>query len=349
MGIRKRRKTIPPQQSGEFELSPEAPSTENGAAGGDQRLFRAQGLLGRSRAMREAYRQIREGAGTDIPVLISGETGTGKDLAARALHAISGRHEGPYVPIHLGALPPPLVASELFGHEAGAFTGALGRRIGKFEEANHGTIFLDEISTVDAQVQVSLLQVLESKCLTRLGGQRSIATDVRVVAATNENLADLVECGQFRQDLMYRLDVLHVRMPALRERHGDIPLLVRAFLDHYRKSFGRRVRAVAPGCVATLQAYPWPGNVRELKNVMQRAVLLCREDILTVEHLPPRFQETQEVSEWLRFRVGTPLCDVERELIARTVATARNRTHAAQLLGISRRALYNKLERYKLL
>ncbi len=307
-----------------------------------------QPLLGRSKPMKNVFRQISQAAASDIPVLIVGETGTGKDLAAQAVHLASARRDGPYVPVHLGALPPELVASELFGHEKGAFTGALDRRTGKFEQANAGTIFLDEISTIDEKVQVSLLRILESKRFTRLGGKRVMTSRSRIIAATNESPNELVEKGVFREDLLYRLDVFRVVMPPLRDRHGDIPLLINAFMKRFRETFHKDVRGIDPDCVARLEEHDWPGNVRELKNVIQRAVLISAGEVLLPEHLPSRFRRESVTRPKVTFTVGTPLEEVEREMVVRALAVASNRTQAAELLGISRRALYNKLHKFNI-
>lgn len=303
-------------------------------------------LLGRAPAMREVFQNIQQAAATDIPILIAGETGTGKDLVAQAVHESSARRENAYIPVHLGALPPELVASELFGHERGAFTGATERRIGQFELGNEGTIFLDEISTIDEKVQISLLRLIEQRKFTRLGGRKPLNTNARVIAATNENLRSLVEQGAFREDLYYRLDVFHIDVPPLRERHGDIPLLVSSFIRRYNHAFQKSVRGISSEAASLLEVYPWPGNVRELKNVIQRAVLICTAPNLMPEHLPRRFWADQATSVELTYTVGTPLQDFEREAIQRTLMVARSRTEAAELLGISRRALYNKLARY---
>jgi len=304
-------------------------------------------LIGRSKAMKEVYRQIRQAAATDIPVLLMGETGTGKDLAALAIHNQSSRAQGPYVPVNLGALPSELVASELFGHEKGTFTGAFQRREGKFELAKGGTIFLDEIASIDEKVQIGLLRLIEEKRFHRLGGKQSIATDTRLIAASNEDLEELTRRGAFRQDLYFRLDVFRILMPPLRDRHGDIPLLVDEFLKRYNQSFQKNILGIAPECVSLLESYTWPGNVRELKNVIQRAVLVCTGEVMLPEHLPPRFQPDQPVYPTVTFKIGTPLAEIEREMIVRALSTTgNNRKQAADLLGISRRALYNKLEKH---
>lgn len=303
-------------------------------------------LLGRSPAMRTLFHAIQQAATTDIPVLVAGETGTGKDLVARAIHEASARRGGVYSPVHLGAFPPELVAGELFGHERGAFTGALERRIGQFELGNDGTIFLDEISSIDEKVQVALLRLIEQHTFTRLGGRDPLRSNARVIAATNENLRDLVKRGTFREDLFYRLDVFRIDVPPLRERHGDIPPLVEVFIRRYNQSFRKEIRGISPDAASLLEKYPWPGNVRELKNVIQRAVLICTSANVMPKHLPSRFHADGPHPIELTYTVGTPLRELERQAIIRTLLIARSRKEAAELLGISRRALYNKIARY---
>jgi DNA-binding NtrC family response regulator len=306
-------------------------------------------LVGRSKAMQEVYRQIRQAAATDMPILLMGETGTGKDLAAQAIHEQSKRKDGSYIAVNLGALPSELVGSELFGHEKGAFTGAIGRREGKFEEAQDGTVFLDEIATIDAKVQVSLLRLIEQKTFQRLGGKKTIKTNARLIAASNQNLPDLVEQGRFRKDLYYRLDVFRISIPPLQDRGGDVVLLIDEFLKRFNRSFKKNIVGVAPECISLLESYDWPGNVRELKNVVQRAVLVCEGEVLLPEHLPPRFRPGKQGPAKVSFEIGTPLEEVERKMLIRTLTTAENnRKRAADLLGISRRALYNKLKKHNI-
>lgn len=304
-------------------------------------------LDGRSRPMQDVYRQVRQAAATDIPVLLVGETGTGKDLAAKAIHRQSARSEGPYIAVNLGALPAELVASELFGHERGAFTGAVERREGKFEVAQGGTVLLDEIGAVDEKVQVSLLRLIEEKKFQRLGGRRTISGNVRLIAASNKDLTDAVQKGTFREDLYYRLDVFRIIMPPLRERQGDVLLLINEFLGRYNRAFQKDILGIAPECLSLLESYEWPGNVRELKNVIQRAVLVSTGEVLLSKHLPPRFRPDRPVRPTVSFEIGTTLDEVEREMVVRALAvTKNNRKRAAELLGISRRSLYNKLRKH---
>ena len=306
-------------------------------------------MYGESPPMQEVFRQIRQAASTDMPVLLVGETGTGKELAARAIHRNSDRRDGPYIPVNAGAIPKELVASELFGHEKGAFTGAGERSKGKFELARDGTLFLDEIGSVDEKVQVSLLRIIEQKRVYRLGGNRGIATNARLVAASNESLFDAIEQGQFREDLFYRLNVFRITLPPLRDRREDIPLLIDEFLKRYNGDFDKDIVGISPECLSVMQAYDWPGNVRELKNVVQRAVLVCSGDVILREHLPSRFQKVKgrPPHRGVIFEIGTTLDQMEREMIVRTLAAAKNnRKHTAEILGISRRALYNKLRKH---
>jgi DNA-binding NtrC family response regulator len=306
-------------------------------------------MVGRSTAMRQVYRQIRQAAATDIPVLLSGETGTGKELAALAIHELSSRLHLPFVPVHIGALPPDLVASELFGHERGAFTNATGRRKGCFETANGGTVFLDELATIDEKMQISLLRLLENCEFSRIGSQECISVDVRVIAASNADLDKEIRRGAFREDLYYRLDVLHITMPPLRERHGDINLLVDHFIKNACDDFQKTIRGISSDFISCLDAYPWPGNVRELKNVIQRAVISCTGDILNTDQLPHRISHFRDGDHTMTFRVGTSIEKVEKELITRTLEhTGHNRTRTSEILGISRRSLYNKIQRYGL-
>jgi len=270
--------------------------------------------------MQDVYRQIRQAAVTDMPILLVGETGTGKDLAAQAIHEKSERKDGPYVAVNLGALPSELVGSELFGHEKGAFTGAIGQRVGKFEEAQDGTVFLDEIATIDAKVQVSLLRLIEQKTFHRLGGKTTIRTNARLITASNQNLTDLVESGRFRKDLFYRLDVFRIALPPLRDRGGDVVLLIDGFLKRFNRSFQKNIVGVAPECISLLESYDWPGNIRELKNVIQRAVLVCEGEVLLPDHLPPRFRPGKPAPTKVAFEIGTPLQEVEREMIVRALA-----------------------------
>lgn len=310
---------------------------------------RFEELIGRSQPMQQVYGQIRQAAATEIPVLILGETGTGKDLAAQAIHQCSARRKGHYIPVNLGALPSELVASELFGHEKGSFTSAMKQHQGKFEQADDGTVFLDEIDAIDEKVQISLLRLIEQKKFHRLGGRRAIKSNARLIAASNENLEEQVRLGSFREDLFYRLDVFRIVMPSLKERKGDIPLLITEFLARYNLSFNKNILRIAPSAMQLLESYDWPGNVRELKNLIQRAVLVCDSDTIQPRDLTARFQSKKPEQPRVEFEVGTPLVEVEREMIVRALSVAgNNRKRAAELLGISRRAIYNKLRKHNI-
>ncbi len=251
-----------------------------------ERRYAFGNIITRSPAMLRVLELVRTVCDTDATVLITGETGTGKELVARSIHFNSPRKNGPFVAISCGALTETLLESELFGHERGAFTGAIRRKEGKFEAANHGTLFLDEVSTMSAAMQVKLLRVIQEGDFERVGGTQKVKTDVRVVAATNVDLLDMVHQGTFRQDLYYRLNVVPIRLPPLRERLDDIPHLALAFLAGYRKSFGRGPDAFSTRAIEQMLSYPWPGNVRELKHVVERAVLLSRGSVIEDLDLP---------------------------------------------------------------
>lgn len=284
-----------------------------------------------------------------MPVLLTGETGTGKDLVARAIHQLSTRKNKVLQPIHLGALPPELVAGELFGYEKGAFTGALRSHRGLFEKAEGGTIFLDEIGTIDEKVQISLLRLLETRKLERIGGNRTTSVNVRIVVATNENLSEAVEQGRFREDLFFRLDIFQIVLPPVRERGGDIVLLVNHFLKQFSAEYQRDIVGISPECISALEYYDWPGNVREIKNVIHRAVLNSTGGILLVEHLPDRLQKAHKQPPEIKLPMGCTLKEAEQAVISRTLTwTRNNRRRTASILGISRRTLYNKLEQYNL-
>ena len=314
-----------------------------------------EGMLGVSLPMQEVFKRIVEAASEDISVLITGETGTGKDMVASAIHRKSRRTNGPYVAVNTGAIPSELIASELFGREKGAYTGADETAKGHFEQAHGGTIFLDEISTINERAQVSLLRVLETKTFRRVGGEKDICANVRVIAATNENLEEAVSQKRFREDLFYRLDVFRIHIPALRERPGGVALLTNHFVPHFNAIYKKNVRAIAKETWLCLRSYSWPGNVRELKNVIQRAVLMAKGQELTSDLLPLRMRTLEGAQDIpsgqpAPIHVGMPLDAVEREFILMTLSATRgNKKEAAQQLGISRRALYDKLKKHRLL
>ena len=311
--------------------------------------FGVKGMIGNSAKMKNIIETIEQVAPTRTTVLITGESGTGKELVAQAIHQCSGR-TGKFVPVHCSALPDNLIESELFGHERGAFTGAVEMRKGRFELAEGGTIFLDEIGEIPLHIQVKLLRVLESRSFERIGGSETIVTDARVVAATNRDLKKMVEEGTFREDLFYRLDVVSLEIPPLRERKEDIPLLVKHYLDVFNKENGKDI-GITETAMASLCAYAWPGNIRELRNCVERMVVLCRGKMIELENVPVDVREgvTPGIAKTV---LAQPSCDLEcneKMLIERALNVCKgNRTKAAEKLGISRRTLHRKLHTYNL-
>ncbi len=312
-------------------------------------------LVGKSQAMQEVFFLVKQAAPSNANILLTGESGTGKEVVSRLVHELSPRAAGPFIAMNCAALPETLIESELFGHEKGAFTGALTARQGCFELAHGGTLLLDEIGDMPLALQAKLLRVLEDRKVRRLGAPREIAVDVRLLAATNRDLKQMAAEGKFREDLYYRLSVLTVALPPLRERRDDIPTLAGAILEELNQKHGTRVAALDPAVMQTLVRYDWPGNVRELRNVLERAVVLCGEGDIGPEHLPRNLtgQTAEPVKRTLGptpqavFTVGMTLDQVEREVIDLTMAyTKHNRTRAAEILGINQKTLYNKLKEY---
>jgi DNA-binding NtrC family response regulator len=312
-----------------------------------------QNIVGNSAPMVELFDTIRQAAPTQATVLIQGESGTGKELVARAIHRLSTRSKGPFVAVHCAALSPSLLESELFGHEKGAFTGATGRRRGRFELADGGTFFLDEISEIETSVQVKLLRILEERTFERVGGDEKIEVDIRLIAATNRKLWERVAEGKFREDLFFRLDVVNINLPPLRDRRDDVPLLCSAFLKEFNEKNGKAISGVTPEAMNLLTAYSWPGNVREVRNTMEKMVVLSRGDRLTVRDLPASIRgisQADAAEASLRIPKGSPHClaDAERAMIfAALEKHGENRTKAAEELGISRRTLHRKLRQYR--
>jgi len=308
-----------------------------------KRLARPGTIVGDSPAMRKVLELVASVAETDATVLIRGESGTGKELIAHAVHANSRRRYFPIVPVNCGALPDSLLESELFGHEKGAFTGAQFRRKGKIEMADGGTLFLDEVGTITPKTQVDLLRVLETKELMRLGGSRPIKVDFRVICATNQNLEKMVEDGQFREDLYFRINVFSIVVPPLRERREDIPLLAQHFLEQYGLRMNRRFEGLDPDALDVLVRYPWPGNVRELANAIERALVVGRSPNVRAADLPLTLNGSAGAP------TGDSLAEVERAHIAATLErTDWNITRAAGILRIDRVTLYNKIRKYGL-
>ena len=317
-------------------------------------------LVGTGPAMQEIYRMIEMAAPTPAPVLITGESGTGKELVARTIHELSPRSQAPFVAVNCAAIPETLLESEIFGHEKGAFTGALDRRAGCFELAHQGTLFLDEIAEMNPGMQAKFLRVLETSSIRRLGGRAEVKMDVRVLAATNKDPQKALRDGTFREDLYYRLNVVSLALPPLREHREDIPLLIQAFLEEFNAKYGKQIGGVTGAAQAALEAAPWPGNIRELRNTLERAVIVCDEHHIGLNHLSdlsgsagPRAVSTLTAhssagsGNSLTVPVGTSLDEVEKQLILRTLtAQDNNKTRAAQVLGISLKTLHNKLKAY---
>ena len=313
-------------------------------------------MAGASVGMRQIFSLVEQVAPSKAAVLITGESGTGKELVARALHSLSPRANGPFVALNCAAMPESLIESELFGHEKGAFTGAVERRAGCFELAQHGTLLLDEIGDMPLNTQAKLLRVLEDSRVRRLGGRTETVVDVRVVASTNKNLTEAIKQNQFREDLFYRLNVFEIHLPPLRERLEDVPVLARTLLDDLNRKHGTQVTEIAPDAMELLRHHRWPGNVRELRNALERAVILAGEGTVLARHLPPavvpaRARETPVTTDastgFLVLMPGTTIDDAERALVRRTlIMTKGNKTRAAEVLGISLKTLFNKLKAY---
>src|ERR1700690_303194 len=309
-------------------------------------------LVGSSGAMQDVMRQVEMAAPSTASVLITGETGSGKEMVARSIHMLSPRSDRPFVAINCSAIPESLMESEIFGHEKGAFTGAAERRIGCFELAHGGTLLLDEISQMPAPTQAKLLRVLEDHHIRRLGSKVETPVDVRVLAATNKNPEQAVASGHLRQDLYFRLNVFHIHLPPLREHKEDLALLTDHLLQEISEKHGKKVSGVGADVMDLFKSYPWPGNVRELRNVLERAAIATDRGTIGRQHLPWDFGHSPAVGGnalgGIRFPIGTTVDAVERELIVQTlVSTNQNKTRAAELLGISLKTLHNKLKEYE--
>jgi formate hydrogenlyase transcriptional activator len=304
----------------------------------------AESIIGQSSQLQSVLRELSLVAPTDTTVLILGETGTGKELIAREIHNQSKRAARPFIRVNCAAIPPSLIASELFGHEKGAFTGALQRRQGRFEAANSGTIFLDEIGELPLETQITLLRVIQEREFERIGSSQPISVDVRIIAATNRDLHAAVSSGAFRQDMFYRLNVFPIHMPALRERLDDIPLLANHFVTLYARKAGKRFSMIRPNTIEMLQAYDWPGNIRELQNVIERAVILSEGDVFSVDE---NWSRRSSPHAQPFFPLAATLADREREMIEAALAESRGRisgpSGAAAKLGIPRQTLDSKI------
>lgn len=318
-----------------------------------QRATPAMEIIGESAAIRQLREQVRIVAPTNAWVLITGENGTGKELVARAIHRLSKRAHKPFVEVNCAAIPEELIESELFGHEKGAFTGATSKRRGKFDQAHEGTLFLDEIADMSLKTQAKILRILQEQRFERVGGSRPIQVDVRVLAATNKNLEEMISRGQFREDLYYRINVIPIQVPPLRERREDIPLLIEYFLKEFARENQTPPKIMTPEAVDILRRQPWPGNVRELRNLIQRLAILTPGQVIGVEHLPPELQERQKAP------IDLPLFELaslkearalfEREFIRRKLLQYQgNVSLTAEAIGLERSHLYKKIRQYGL-
>lgn len=311
--------------------------------------FGLEKIIGQTPVMDELFALIQQVAPSRATVLIQGESGTGKELVAHAIHGLSPRAQGPFIAVHCAALPQNLLESELFGHEKGAFTGAVERRRGRFELAEGGTLFLDEISEIDPTLQVKLLRVLEERKFERVGGQETLDADIRLITATNRDLASLAQDGKFRQDLFFRLNVVTITIPPLRERVNDIPMLVQRFIKEFAAENNKTIDDITPDTLNAMMAYAWPGNVRELRNVIERMIVLARSPKLTVRDLPPNIKADARLLTGVGIKPAASLAEAGKQVVLAALdAHNGNRTHAAQQLGISRRTLHRKLHEYGL-
>jgi putative PEP-CTERM system response regulator len=303
-------------------------------------------IIGKSPAMKKIFDVINQVAPTKASVLITGESGVGKEIVADAIHRLSNRKDKPFIKVHCAALSESLLESELFGHERGAFTGALNRKRGRFELAHNGTIFLDEIGEIDQSIQIKILRVLQEKEFERVGGEQTISVDVRIISATNRDLQAAITEGSFREDLFYRLNVVNIHIPPLRERKEDIPLFLAAFIKEFAQENGKPVEGIDSKARAMLYAYSWPGNVRELRNCIESAVVMSKGTIITPDDLPPSVK-TETGENDIRIPLGSTLSEAEREIIQHTLSSNRgNKSKTAEILGIGRKTLHRKLKEY---
>lgn len=305
-----------------------------------------ESIIGKSAEMQRIFQMVRKAADSKASVLITGESGTGKELIANALHNLSPRKSNPFIKVHCAALSENLLESELFGHEKGAFTGAAARKRGRFELANTGTIFLDEIGEINQNVQIKILRVLQDKRFERVGGEETLEVDVRVIAATNRNLEEEIAQGRFREDLFYRLNVVHIQVPPLRDRKDDIPLMLNAFLDEFNRENNKSITGFDSRSRSALYKYDWPGNIRQLRNCVESAVVMCSGNEITLEDLPPTVRGAAE-SNVIQVPVGITMAEAEKIIIQQNLASNQgNKTKTADILGIGRKTLHRKLEEY---
>jgi len=305
-------------------------------------------MIGESSPIKSVFEVIRRVAPTKASVLISGESGTGKELVAEAIHTLSGRKDGPLIKVHCAALAESLLESELFGHEKGSFTGAQARKRGRFELAHEGSIFLDEIGEINQNVQIKILRVLQEKSFERVGGEETLTSDVRVIAATNKDLKEEIRKGNFREDLYYRLNVVNIHVPPLRERKDDIPLLAYSFLKEFSNENGKNLEGFDAKARTLLFNHEWPGNIRELRNSVESAVVMAKGNLITQDDLPPSLRHESEENA-IKVALGSTMDDVEKIVIRETLAwQGGNKSRTADILGIGRKTLYQKINDYGL-
>ena len=303
-----------------------------------------EAIIGSSAVMQSVFDTISRAAPSKASILLTGESGSGKELVANALHELSPRKEKPFIKVHCAAIPESLIESELFGHEKGAFTGAVSRRRGRFELAHEGTLFLDEIGEIDQNIQIKLLRVLQEKTFERVGGEETIETDVRIIAATNKDLRAETEKGVFREDLYFRLNVVNIRIPPLRERKDDLPLFINAFLKEFSMENGKLIEGFDEKARSALYSYDWPGNVRELRNCIESSVVMAKGSIITEADLPPTIK-TGSDENWIRIPLGSSMEESERIIIRDTLTFLKgNKSKTAEVLGIGRKTLHRKLD-----
>lgn len=303
-------------------------------------------IIGKSSAMNKVFNDIKRVAPTKATVLITGESGVGKELVANAIHNLSPRKTNPFVKVHCASLAESLLESELFGHERGAFTGAVERKRGRFEMANGGTIFLDEIGEINQSIQVKLLRVLQEKQIERVGGSSVINIDTRIITATNRDLEKEMKAGSFREDLYYRLNVVHIYVPPLRDRKEDIPLLLSAFIKEFSEENGKKINSVEPKARNAIYNYDWPGNIRQLRNCIESAVVMSSDEVLRFCDLPSTVKAKAE-SSFIKIPMGLTMAEAEKQIILQTLDNENNnKTKTADILGIGRRTLHRKLEEY---
>jgi DNA-binding NtrC family response regulator len=304
-------------------------------------------LIGQSQVINNVRTAVSLVAASRTPVLITGESGTGKEVVARLIHLQSDRSSRPFIALNCAAIPKDIIENELFGHEKGAYTGAADKKTGCFELANHGTLFFDEVAEMSPETQAKLLRAIETKMFRRLGGKDEIKVDVRTIAATNKRMAEALKSGEFREDLYYRFSVIEIYMPPLRERQEDIALLLHHFLFALSQQYKKPLQHFSNECIEILKAYDWPGNVRELRNIVERAVVTCKDEVITAQYLPDRLRIVSSADSTVTIPVGVPAREAERRFILQTLAAVGNhKTKAARLLGYSRKTLYSKLRKF---